>query len=154
MKAITRTVAVALCTLSLAAVHAAELLPWDAARVTELAKQLEQATRELEQAVRQLPPPGPGAPNRLAYFRLAQQTRQLRREAGSLSRDLQRGAGWEQTLPSYESMMVTVRDARQNAQRVLSPPSVEGPATRARETLNQLKPFFDASAEPLEPVGR
>ncbi len=154
MKAIIRLAALALCSFALATAGSAELAAWDAARVTELAKQLETATAALDQSVRRVPPPAPGSPQRLAFFRLQQETRQLRRVARSLSRALQRGADKDETQPSYESLMQTVRAARDNASRILSPPDVTAQGNAAREILNQLTPFFDANAQPLQPVTR
>jgi hypothetical protein len=149
-----RFAALTICCLALATAGHAELAPWDQARVTELGKQLEAATLALDQSVQRIPPPGPGSPQRLGHFRLQQQTRQLRREARSMSRSLQRGADKDQAQPSWESMMLTVRDARENARRMLTAPDVQERANTAREILNQLAPFFDANAQPLEPVAR
>ena len=112
MKTAVRCAAVAISLIAFAASAQAELTPWDQAKVTELAKQLETATNELFQAFRRQPAPTKGSPQRSAFFQLQQEIRHLRRESRSMSRALQRGADLEETQPSYQSMMETVRRVR------------------------------------------
>jgi hypothetical protein len=154
VKRAARSAVLAICLLALTEAATAALAPWDQAKVTELAKQLEAATRDLETSFRKQPTPAKGTPQSTAYWRLKQEVRHLRREARSLSRALQRGADREETLPSYDSLMQTVRSAQTNARRVFTVADVIERANTAREILNQLMPFFDPNAEPLQPVGR
>jgi len=150
-----RSTAAALClVLALAVVARAELAPWDQARVTELAKQLASATSELSQTFRRQPPPQLGSPQRLVFFRLDREIRQLRRESSSLARSLERGADRDRAQPSYESMMETVRNARNNARRLFATADVQQRADAALEILNQLRPYFEPNAKPLEPAQR
>lgn len=154
MRLAVRSAVVAVSLLALASSAPAELQKWDQAKVTELAKQLETATSELWQSFRRQPPPTLGSAQRKSYFRLQQEIRQLRREARSLSRALQRGADFDEAEPSYRSMMQTVRAAQDNARGVFSGADVRQRADAAREILNQLAPYFDADAAPLAPVSR
>ena len=150
-----RSTAVAVCVgLALASVARAELAPWDQTKVTELAKQLASAASALSQTFRQQPPPQLGSPQRLVFYRLDQEIRQLRRESSTLARSLARGADREQAQPSYESLMETVRRARDHARRLFAVADVQQRADAALEILNQLRPFFEADAAPLEPVRR
>ena len=146
---------VALATLALAApVEAAAVQPWDQAKVTELGQQLEATTKELSDTFRRQPPPTVGSGQARSYYRLQQQIRQIRTEARSLSRALQKGAGHDETLPGFENMMQTIRLAQDEARRVFSTTEVRDKAAAAREVLNQLLPYYDAEAAPLEPVQR
>lgn len=152
-QAVAAPVAVVLLALS-APASAAPAQAWDQEKVTELAKQLETATGELWTTFRQQPPPGMGQGQSRSFFRLQQQIRQLRSESRSLSRMLQRGAGHDETLPSFESMMQTVRSAQDEARRVFSGADVRERADAARAVLNQMTPFYEADPTVLEPVQR
>jgi hypothetical protein len=77
-----------------------------------------------------------------------------RMEAGPLSASLEKGEGYEETLPSYDSMMEIVRAARRDAQQVFSTADVQQKATAARGILNELSPDYDPDAVPLQPVMR
>jgi len=149
-----RSAVVVVSLLAFAAGAPAELAKWDQAKVTELGKQLETATNELWQSFRRQPEPTRASPQRKRFFQLRQEIRQLRREARSLSRALQRGEDQEATEPSYRSMMQTVRAARDNARVVFSGADVQQRAGVVLDILNQLTPFYDASAPPLAPVSR
>jgi hypothetical protein len=154
MRATLRSAAVLACLLVFAAGARAELLAWDQARVTELAKQLDAATSALTQSFRRQPPLTKGAPHRQRYFRLQQEVRHLDREARSMSRALQRGADLDETLPSFDSMMVTVRRAQDDARRVFTVAEMHERADAVRAVLNQLAPYFDPGFTPLEPPAR
>ncbi len=149
-----RCAVLAVSTLALATPAAAAVETWDQAKVTELGKQLETSTNELWQTFRKEPPPTVGQGQANSFFRLQQQLRQLRSEARSLSRMLQRGAGHDETVPSFESMMQTIRIAEENARRVFTGTAVRERAQAAREVLNQMTPFYQADPTVLEPVGR
>lgn len=127
---------------------------WDQAKVTELAQQLETATGELWNTFRRQPRPTIGQGQANSFFRLQQQLRQLRSEARHLSRALQDGAGHDETLPSFESMMQTIRIAQDNARRVFTGVEVREKADAARNVLNQMIPYYQADPTLLEPVGR
>ena len=132
----------------------AELEPWEQAKVTELAKQLAVATAELSRSFRLQPPPQLGSPQRLTFFRIDQEVRHLRRESSSLARALERGADRDQAQGSYESLMETVRRTRDKARRLFTTAEIAERADAALAILNQLRPYFEADAQPLEPVRR
>lgn len=127
---------------------------WDQAKVTELGKQLAAATDELWNTFRRQPRPTVGQGQANSFFRLQQQLRAIRSEARSLSRSLERGAGHDETLPSFESMMQTIRVAQDNARRVFSNVEVREKADAARAVLNQMTPFYQADPAVLEPTQR
>lgn len=127
---------------------------WDQAKVTELGKQLETATADLWTTFRKQPRPTQGQGQANSFFRLQQQIRQLRSEARSLSRSLQGGAGHDETLPSFESMMQTIRIAQDNARRVFTGADVREKADAARAVLNQMIPYYQADPRLLQPTTR
>jgi predicted dehydrogenase len=149
-----RCVVLAVSVLALAAPALAEVQPWDQKKVTALGEQLETATRELWDTFRLQPRPTIGQGQANSYFRLQQQLRQLRTEARSLARSLDDGAGHDETLPSFESMMQTIRIAEANARRVFTGADVRERAQTAREILNQMTPFYQADPAVLEPIQR
>lgn len=144
----------AVLALALATSARAEVTPWDQAKVTELAKQLEAATNALNETFRRQPTPSAGSMQSRAFFRLRHEIRSLRRDARSLSRALQTGEGHDATLPSFMSLMQTVAAARDEAPRVFSSVDVVERADAARAILNQLSPYYDATFPQLERVTR
>jgi len=149
-----RTAVVAVCLLALATAARAELAPWDQAKVTDLAKQLEAASAELLSSFRAQPAPTRGSAQRRSHALLRQDITKLRNGARALSTALQGGATKDQTLGRYRSLMQIVRRAQDHARSVFSGAPVAQRADAAREILNQLTPFYDANAAPLQPVRR
>jgi hypothetical protein len=147
------------CALALAAgltfhgapLHA-EVQAWDAARVSALAVQLRTATRELYDTFYKQPKVGVG--QHRAYDRLEQDVRRLRSEAKQLSEALAAGAGQEETLPLYEDLMQAVRRARTDAASVFTTQDVQQRASAARQILNEIAPYYDPDASPLQPAAR
>mgnify|MGYP003490921520 CR=1 FL=1 len=139
---------------AVAASARAEVTPWDQAKVTELAKQLETATNDLNETFRRQPVPSAGSMQSRAFFRLRHEIRSLRRESRSLSRALQAGAGHDETLPSFMSLMQTVAAARDEAPHVFNSVDVVERSDAARAILNQLSPYYDATFPQLERVTR
>lgn len=154
MKLAVRSIAFAVCLLALAGTARAELAKWDQAKVTELAQQLEAEAATLFRTMRDRQQPTLGSAQRMPWHRLKQEVRFLRRESRTLSQALQRGAGFDETLPSYEQMMATVRRAQANARSVFTVADMQQSADRAREILNQLGPFYDANFSAVEPPER
>jgi hypothetical protein len=133
--------------------HAA-LEKWDQAQVTALANQLVDAAQALQDTFQKQPPPTVGSGQSRDYYRLKQVTRHLRQEAAQLAGDLGKGAGMEETLPGYEDLMSSVRDAREIGARIFATQDIKDKATAARLILNRLAPYYDPDAVPLEPVQR
>jgi len=150
-----RSAVLAVSLLALAApAGAAPQQAWDQAKVTELGKQLAVATDDLWNTFRRQPRPTVGQGQANSFFRLQQQLRSLRSEARALSRSLEGGAGHDETVPSFESMMQTIRIAQDNARRVFTGVEVREKADAARAVLNQLTPFYQADPTVLEPTQR
>jgi len=154
MKLAVRSIAFAVCLLALAGAAHAALQAWDQAKVTELAKQLETESATLFSSMRDRQQPTLGTAQRLPWHRLKQEVRFLRRESRTLSRALQRGAGFDETLPSYEQLMQTVRRAQANARSVFTTADMQQSADRTRAILNQLGPFYDANFSAVDPPER
>jgi hypothetical protein len=130
----------------------AELHPWDAAKVTGLARQLQTVTQDLYDTFYKQPKVGAGQSR--PYYRLKQDVRHLRSEAKALASALEKGGGQEETLPIYEDLMQAVRRARQDAREVFTTKDVEQKASAVRALLNQLSPYYDPDAVPLQPLPR
>jgi hypothetical protein len=132
----------------------AELAAWDQARVAALAKQLEEASKVLYDTFYKQPPPNIGSGHSQDYRRLKQEVRRIKSEARELATALGKGEGREDTLPIYESLMEIVRSARDNARRVFTTQDVQARAGEVRHTLNELAPYYDPDAVPLQPLTR
>ena len=132
----------------------AELAKWDQAKVAALATQLVAATDALNDTFYKQPPPSVASMQSRDYYRLKQQVRHLRSEARELSASLGKNAGFDETLPIYDDLMQVVRLARETARGTFTTQDVIEKATAVRLVLNQLTPYYDADAIPLEPVSR
>jgi hypothetical protein len=139
--------------LPLAAAHA-ELAKWDQAKVSALSKQLAEATKALQDTFSTRPPPNLGSGDSHDYLRLKQVVRRIRQEATALDSDIRAGGGMEATQNSYETLMTNVRDAREIAGRIFATQDIKDRATAVRTVLNQLAPYYDPDAVPLEPSMR
>jgi hypothetical protein len=147
--------AFAALSLSLALVAAgAELVPWDQAKVTGIASQLERAAQDLYDTFYKQPVPTVGSGQARSYQRLKQKIRGIRTQAHQLVGDLEKGEDREATLPAYEDLMQLVRSARDDARSVFTTQDVGEKAAVAREQLNQLGPYYDPDYEALQPVTR
>jgi hypothetical protein len=140
--------------VSLAAPAYAELTPWDQAKVTALGKQLNQAANDLYSTFYKAPPPGGVSGQANDYRKLKQTMRRIQSEARELDGALAKGDGREDTVHIYENLMELVRDARDDVQRVFTTKDVQDRATAMRQLLNQIAPYYDADAQPLQPVMR
>jgi hypothetical protein len=138
----------------LSATARAELTAWDQAKVTALAKQLEVSSKTLYDTFYKQPPPNIGSGHSQDYRRLKQEVRRIKSEARELASALDKGDGREDTLPIYESLMEIVRSARDNARRVFTTQDVQARAGDVRQILNQLAPYYDPDAVPLQPFTR
>lgn len=155
MKPVARiAVVAAVLTLVFAGTARAEVTPWDQAKITTLAQQLETATNDLNETFRRQPVPSVGSMQSRAFFRLRHEIRSLRRESRSLARALERGAGHDETLPSFMSLMQTVAAARDEAPRVFTSKDLVARSDAVRAILNQLSPYYDATFPQLERVTR
>ena len=85
---------------------------------------------------------------------MKQVTRVMKTEARELSGQLEKGEGYEQTLPSYESLMELVRTARELGARIFATEDLKQKAAAVRGLLNQLGPYYDPDFQTLQPVTR
>ena len=139
---------------SFAAPARAELAAWDQAKVTALAGQLAEASSSLYSTFYKQGPPQLGSGQASDYRELKQQVRRIQSEAKELAGALGKGDGREDTLDIYENLMEIVRDARENARRVFSTKDVQDQASKVRQLLNQISPYYDPDAAPLQPAIR
>jgi hypothetical protein len=130
----------------------AELAKWDQAKVSDLGNQLSDAAKNLQDTFYKQPPATLGSGQSRDYQRLKQTLRRLRQEVDQLKGDLAKGAGQEETLPEYEDLMIAVRDAREIASRLFVVQDMKDAASKTRAVLNQLAPYYDPDAVPLQPV--
>jgi hypothetical protein len=130
----------------------ADLQPWDAEKASTLARELQTATKELYDAFYKQPKMTAGKAR--TYYRLQQDIRHLRSDARELAEALGRGGSRDETLPVYEDLMQTVRRAREDAPQVFTTADVQERAAVVRGLLNQLSPFYDPDAVPLQPAAR
>jgi hypothetical protein len=131
-----------------------DVLAWDQAKVTAIAKQLVSATQDLYDSFYKQLPPTTGSGQSREFYRLKQVTRVLKTEARELASNLEKGEGHEQTLPSYESLMELVRTARELGARVFATEELKQKATAVRGLLNQIGPYYDPDFQVLQPVTR
>lgn len=123
-----------------------EAPPWDGERARALAQQLVPATDALFDSFFKQPRP-PSTPRSVRdYERLDRDIRRLRNQAKSLAAGLERGEGREGTRASFESLMVTVRWARERAQSVFTTQDVAERARAVGELLEQLAPLYGTRA--------
>ena len=140
--------------LALGTPAVAELTPWDQAKVSALGKQLNEGTKALYDTFYKQPVPGAASGQAQDYRRLKQELRRLRSEAKEFSDALGRGEGREDTLDIYENLMTEVRDAREMAARVFTTKDVQERASAVRQVLNEISPYYDPDAKPLQPATR
>jgi hypothetical protein len=124
----------------------AELAKWDQERVTALAGELAEATNALHTTFVKEPPATVGSGQSRDYYRLRQMVRRIRSDARNLSSSLANGEGYDETLPIYESLMVSVRDARETAKRTFTSNFVLDKAAAAGDVLRRIAPYYDPNA--------
>ena len=132
----------------------AQLAPWDQAKVTELANQLAEAANELYGTFYKQGAPQVGSGQGEDYRQLKQEVQDIQDESKQLAGALSKGQGREDTRNDYRDLMENVRDAREHARRVFSTEDVQNQATKVRDLLNQISPYYDANAAPLGPTKR
>ena len=132
----------------------AQLTPWDQAKVTALASQLSDAANELYSTFYKQGTPPIGSGQGEDYRQLKQEVQDIQDESKQLAVGLGKGKGREETRNDYRDLMANVRDAREHARRVFSTEDVQNQATKVRDLLNQISPYYDANAAPLGPTKR
>jgi hypothetical protein len=130
----------------------ADIREWDPEKVATLAERLRLAAHDLYDAFYKQPVLGV-AQNKF-YYRLKQDIRSIRIEAGQLSDELAKGAGRDETLPIWENLMQDVRRATDHAASVFTTHDVDQKAQAARAILDQLAPYYAGEAATSEPPAR
>lgn len=129
----------------------AAAVEWDQERVTELAVQLAVATRDLRNAVRTGISSQRGRAQAHSRNRLLDNLRVLQNETRHLAGELESGQGYAETLPIAQRIDRLVARARPDARRLLIPQPVQQRLDRARELLEELRPFYRGYETPEEP---
>ena len=124
----------------------AELAKWDQERVTALGAELSEACNALYDTFVKEPQKTIGSGQSTDYYRLRQVIRRIKTEAKHLSAALEKGEGYDQTLPIYEHLMTMVRDARETAKRTFSSNRVLDMAAAAGDVLRRIAPYYDPKA--------
>lgn len=124
----------------------AELAKWDQERVTALGAELKEACDALYETFLKEPEKTVGSGQARDYYRLRQIVRRLKGDARQLSSALEKGEGYDETLPIYESLMVMVRDARETAKRTFNSNYVLDKAAAAGDVLRRIAPYYDPKA--------
>ena len=119
-----------------------ETREWDQVAVTELARQLAAVAGDLRSSVRDAPVAHIGRPQRRARARVLDDLRVAEGSVNSLLRQLEAGAGREETYPTYRRLRILRRDIAQNAQRGRLTEPTLGKLEAARGPLDQLAPFY------------
>ena len=137
---------------SAGAASAGEPIPWDAAKVTSITEQLSSATVNLYNVFYQQPPATVGSGQSRQYQELKYKTRRLKTEAKQIAAAVSAGEGHDETVHSFEDMMMLVRDARVLVRQIFVSEQLQGAADKARQALNELAPYY--GADPLAPIER
>lgn len=114
---------------------------WDQAAVTAIAVQLVEVAGDLRSSVRRAPEP-PARRARRAHLQALDDLRVVQSSVRSLARQLEAGAGREETYPTYRRIRTLRRDIAQNASRALITEPTLGKLEAARVLLDQLAPFY------------
>jgi hypothetical protein len=124
----------------------AELAKWDQERVTALGAELAKACDALYNTFMKEPERTIGSGQSRDYYRLRQLVRRIKGDAKHLSSALEKGEGYDQTLPIYENLMVMVRDAREALQGTFTSGFVLEKTTAAGDVLRRIAPYYDPKA--------
>ena len=115
---------------------------WDQAQVTRVAQELADSLKDLRRAVRQQPDPGVASLQSKAFYRFSDELRVLESESKQLARALEAGGGHDETVPVYERMQRTIRDAREEARRLDIPAQTRERIDAARAVLDKLDQYY------------
>lgn len=129
----------------LVAVHAsAQTETWNQEKVTGLAKELEAAVSGLRDDLRKSPA-WENQQQKATLFRISDELRLIESESASLHAQLAKGAGMEETQPTYERIRRLRRDAQVLAKKTDVSAVTQPKLDRANQMLELLAPFYPAS---------
>ena len=126
-----------------ATLASAELTPWNQEQVKAAAEKLTEATADLRTVLRQQPAPTLGQPGKRAFHQLRDDVQSIHATANRLNNALGEGAGLEETLPTYQRMLSSVRSAQRELRRLQLGEPVASKLQAAGDALRQLQPFYD-----------
>mgnify|MGYP001817929837 CR=1 FL=1 len=129
--------------LATATLASAELTAWDQEQVTAIAADLVDTTSDLRDTLRRQPPPTLGQPGKRAFHQLRDDLASIQATARRLHNALAEGATRDETLPTYQRLMVTVRSARDELRRTNLGEPVTGRVEAAAEALRRLQPYYE-----------
>lgn len=118
-------------------------LAWDQAKVGALTQQLADSMRDLRREFRQQPTPNIGSMQSRAHLSLDDNLRLIESESRELAGRVARGASQEESFPVYRRMWMLIRDARQDARRLMIQQGMQDRIARAREILVELDAYYD-----------
>jgi hypothetical protein len=126
-----------------ATLASAELTPWNQEQVTAAAAKLTEATADLRTVLRQQPAPTLGQPGKRAFHQLRDDVTAIDQTARRLHTALQGGANLDETFPTYQRMLSSVRSAQRELRRLQLGEPVASKLQTTGDALRQLQPFYD-----------
>ena len=149
MKGCAARIAVLFVVLGLffAARASAQTESWNQEKTAALAGELESAVSGLRDAVRKSPT-WENPQQKQTLYRISDQLRLIESESASLHAQLVKGAGMDETLPTYERIQRLKRDVQVLAKKTDVSAFTQPKLERATEVLNRLAVFYPAKPEP------
>ena len=133
----------AVALLVTASLVSAELKAWNQEEVTAAAALLTEKTADLRTTLRKQPPPTLGQPGKRAFHQLRDDSTAVDQTARRLHTALKEGGGLDETLPTYQRMLSSVRSAQRELRRLQLGEPVAGKLQAAGDALRQLQPYYD-----------
>ena len=122
----------------------AKLAKWDQARVTAITGELAPAISDIYVSVNTLKTGASvGSGQATAYLRLKDRVRVARNESRHLARQLTDGRGRLETVHSYSRLMTVIRDAREEARRMLIEKPTLDKIAVAGDLVRRLTPYYN-----------
>jgi hypothetical protein len=133
--------------LSVALHASAQTETWNQEKTAALAGELESAVSGLRDAVRKSPA-WENPQQKRTLYRIADKLRLIESESASLHAQLVKGAGMDETLPTYERIQRLKRDAQVLAKKTDVSAFTKPKLDRATEVLSQIAPYYPPRKEP------
>ena len=120
---------------------------WDQARATELAGELEDATKGFEDALRKQPAATAASGHPDSAERLRDQAQRLENSAAALSAHLQKGEGREETDTLFKSVTQDASETAESARNQLIPQPVMAEWDAVTKALESLANYYGKEDE-------
>ncbi|MGI9431939.1 MAG: hypothetical protein ACR2PQ_06985 [Myxococcota bacterium] len=123
-------------------------LEWNQEQVTRLATELSESLGDVYGRARAVDPPLVGG-SRKSFFRALDDLRVLKNSVRHLTRRLQAGAGYDETLPIYRRVALMRRSAADEGRRSAGalPADVLELVEQAGEQLDRLSAYYESPEE-------